>query len=130
MSNEATKVSAWLDKAHNDLVSAEVLIAHQPAILDTACFHCQQAAEKYLKAFLVFKDLSFEKSHSMTYLINLCVAAEPTFEQMQEQAELLTPFAIEVRYPGAALLPSLEEAQEALTAAQTIRNFVLKQITP
>ena len=126
--NENDSLSAWLTKAQSDLASAEVLLANKPSILDTACFHCQQAAEKFLKAFLVFKGVKFEKSHSMTYLINLCIKAETTFTEIQEQAETLTPFAVEVRYPGASVKPSSEEAEEALSAAKTIRDFVQKYL--
>lgn len=126
--DENNSLSAWLTKAQSDLASAEVLLANKPAILDTACFHCQQAAEKFLKAFLIFKGVKFEKTHSMTYLINLCVKTETAFTEIQEQAETLTPFAVEVRYPGAAVKPSSEEAEEALSAAKTIRDFVQKQL--
>ena len=126
--DENDSLSAWLIKAQSDLASAEVLLANKPAILDTACFHCQQAAEKYLKAFLVFKEVKFGKTHSMTYLINLCIKAEPVFVKIQEQAETLKPFAVEIRYPGAAVKPSSEEADEALSAAKTIRDFVQKHL--
>ena len=44
----------WLRKARNDLVSARILLAHGDPVTDTACFHCQQAVEKTLKAFLVY----------------------------------------------------------------------------
>ncbi len=46
MSAEPGDVLSWLAKAHSDLLSAQILIANDPAILDTACFHCLQAAEK------------------------------------------------------------------------------------
>jgi HEPN domain-containing protein len=46
-------ITSWLIKAENDLASAQRLIEIQPSILDTACFHCQQAVEKNLKAFLI-----------------------------------------------------------------------------
>ncbi len=46
-----TYIEAWLTKANNDLRSAQRLIEIEPMILDTACFHCQQAVEKSLKAF-------------------------------------------------------------------------------
>jgi HEPN domain-containing protein len=49
------QVVEWLVKAERDLMSAEILLDHEPLVLDTACFHCQQAAEKALKAFLVWQ---------------------------------------------------------------------------
>lgn len=91
MSAPPENVKAWLEKAVEDPVSAKILIEHKPAILNTACFHCQQAAEKSLKSFLVFKEIEFEKLHNMNYLMNLCVMADKEFESLDEQAELLNP---------------------------------------
>lgn len=48
-------IEGWLEKGNRDLLSAQRLIEIGPMILDNACFHCQQAIEKYLKAFLIFK---------------------------------------------------------------------------
>lgn len=60
--NEAKQqlVKSWLIKAEHDLISAHVLAAHKPPLLDTAVYHCQQAAEKALKGFLVFCDQEFD----------------------------------------------------------------------
>ena len=55
MSPNPDEVREWLQNAKDDLFSAQILIEHAPPVLDTACFHCQQAVEKLLKAFLVWK---------------------------------------------------------------------------
>lgn len=47
-------VESWLNKAEHDLMSAQRLIEIAPMILDNACFHCQQAMEKCLKAYLIY----------------------------------------------------------------------------
>ncbi|MFI5139251.1 MAG: HEPN domain-containing protein [Sphingobacteriales bacterium] len=39
-------VESWLNKAEHDLITAQRLLEIEPIILDNACFHCQQAAEK------------------------------------------------------------------------------------
>jgi HEPN domain-containing protein len=57
------KCAEWLRKAKNDALSARILIFHLNPITDTACFHCQQAVEKLLKAFLGYRGISFEKVH-------------------------------------------------------------------
>ena len=49
---------ALLKKAANDLIAAE-------AILDTVCFHAQQAVEKSLKAILAFHDVSYPWRHDL-----------------------------------------------------------------
>ena len=46
-------VTAWLDKAENDLLSAQRLMSFKNPTTDTISFHCRQAIEKFLKAYLV-----------------------------------------------------------------------------
>jgi len=119
------EVIEWLTKANRDLMAAEILIDHEPPVLDAACFHCQQAVEKSLKAFLVWQAIPFEKIHSLTYLMDLCQSREPGFASLREQAEALTPYAVEVRYPGELLDVDRPEAADALESAQTVWGYVL-----
>jgi len=119
------EVREWLQKARNDLLSARILMEHEPPVLDTAAFHCQQTVEKALKAFLVWKVITFEKVHSLTYLLDLCEGQEPKFASMREMAETLAPFAVQIRYPGEELDISPEEASDVLATAETVWKFVL-----
>ena len=64
------------------------------------------------------KAVPFEKVHSLTYLLDLCEFKKPGFPSLREGAEALTPYAIEVRYPGEVMEVSPEEAQEALATAK------------
>jgi len=67
------EVRAWLHRASADLLSARILVEHSPLVLGPAAFHhCQQAVEKTLKAFLVWRSVPFEKVHSLVYLMD-CV---------------------------------------------------------
>jgi len=120
------EIKEWLQKARNDLLSARILMQHDPPVLDTASFHCQQAVEKVLKAFLVWKAMPFEKVHSLTYLLDLCQGQEPGFASVRERAETLAPYAIEIRYPGAVMEISQQEAEEALAIAEMMWDFVLR----
>ena len=122
------EVNEWLQKAERDLLSAQILLGHRPPVLDTACFHCQQAVEKALKAYLIWRGVSFERVHSLTYLLDLCQVQEPQFAALMDKAETLAPYAIEIRYPGAAIDVSQEEAQEALAITEAVWNFVLALI--
>ena len=53
---KAALVSGWIAKATNDLAAARKLASDPDPYLDAAVFHCQQAAEKFLKASLVLHD--------------------------------------------------------------------------
>jgi len=59
---KAELVKSWLTKAQHDLGSAQLLANNVNPFFDTAIYHCQQIAEKALKAFLVYHDVEFEKS--------------------------------------------------------------------
>lgn len=51
-------VKEWLLKVMDDFGSAQVLANYSPPYYGTALYHCQQAAEKAFKAFLVFNNIS------------------------------------------------------------------------
>ena len=118
---------SWLTKAASDLRGARILGSAPDAPLDTAIYHCQQTAEKAVKAFLVSKELSPEKTHDIRRLTLTAAAHEPRFHELLDMAAALTPYAWEFRYPGdlAETYPTREEFDEALQHAQAIYDFVL-----
>ena len=118
---------SWLTKAASDLRRARVLGSADDAPLDTAIYHCQQTAEKAVKAFLVSKEISPEKTHDIRKLTLEAAAHEPRFNELLDMAAALTPYAWEFRYPDdlAETYPTREEFDEALQHAQVIYDFVL-----
>jgi hypothetical protein len=67
----------WLIKAKRDLLSARQLAEGSVPLLDTAAYHCQQAAEKAIKAYLVYHDVRFEKTHDLDVLLSQAVEIDP-----------------------------------------------------
>ena len=93
--------------------------------LDTAVYHCQQAVEKALKAFLTYHDTEFEKTHDLTELVEVCFTiAIPHFDAWRGVAAILTPYAVLFRYPADVLEPEQSEAEDALAYAQAFLEFV------
>jgi HEPN domain-containing protein len=125
MSLSPEEVNAWQAKTGSDLRSARILLKHDPPELWTACFHCQQAVEKALKTFLVSRGVSFEKVHSLAYLMDLCEAEEAGFSGFRDSAESLAGYAVEIRYPGGTPDISAKEASEALSAAESVVKYSL-----
>jgi HEPN domain-containing protein len=121
-------VRSWLIKSHRDLLSAHELASAETPLLDTAAYHCQQAAEKAIKGYLLYHDIRFEKSHDIVLLISQAVDIDPSFSSFFEAARLLTPLAVEFRYPGDYVEPELEEFQEAYESAQTLYSFVVAKL--
>jgi HEPN domain-containing protein len=131
MSSEVTEyVQMWLDKASNDLKNAEIILTAriESPPLDTVCFHCQQAAEKFIKAFLVHHGKQFPFSHNLADLVAICMQVDKTFATIQRKAEMLTPFAVEIRYPDDFLMPTVQEAKEAYAIALEVRDFILTRL--
>ncbi|MBL7163611.1 MAG: HEPN domain-containing protein [Anaerolineales bacterium] len=118
-------VRNWLIKALHDLATARKLASDPDPYLDTAIFHCQQAAEKALKGFLVFHDQRFDKTHDLRTIIRLATPFDDTFSSFIEIGELLTPYAVIFRYPGDVMEPSPSEFKQAFNAAEDLYNFVL-----
>ena len=104
----------WLRKAALDLRGAEIDPAATPPLTGDAAFHCQQAAEKALKALLAWHDVAFRKTHDLAEIGQQCVTLDATLEPVCRRAERLTAFAWIFRYPGDADEPPGEEVVEAL----------------
>lgn len=119
---------SWLVKAERDLRSARRLADAEDSLLDTAAYHCQQAAEKGLKGFLLYHDIRFEKTHDLELLLSQAERIEPEFCVCRGAGRILTPLAVEFRYPGEYIEPEHEEYLEAYLAAVEIFKFVMKRL--
>jgi HEPN domain-containing protein len=92
-------VQEWLTKADEDLSFAETTLLEGNTFFAQICFHFQQAAEKYLKAFIIAAGMEFEKVHNLVYLLKICRKIEPSLENLFEECELLNASYIDTRYP-------------------------------
>ena len=118
-------VQNWLVKALHDLATARKAAAEPDPYFDTAVYHCQQAAEKAIKGYLVFRDQQFEKVHDVRLLVASAAELESKFSVWLDVGERLTPYATAFRYPGEILEPDREEFSGALKDAEGIYDFVL-----
>lgn len=124
MNPESDEVNEWLLIAEDDLASAQILLNYRPQSLRIACFLCQQSIEKALKAFLVWKNEPFEKTHNISYLIDLCKTHGLEIDFLRDKAGILTFYAVEFRYPSDELKISKEEADEALEIAKDVWRLI------
>jgi len=119
---KADLVRAWLIKAQKDLLFAQEAFEWGEEYTDVACFHAQQAVEKALKAYLVWLEIEFPKTHVLEDLLDLIAQKSLSFEGWRESLQRLTPFAVEARYPEFSL-PSLGEARQAVETAHEALNL-------
>ncbi len=87
-------------KAEADHQSAESLARESKPVHDTVCFHCQQSAEKYLKALVEELGLTIPKTHDLLEILNLLMPHHPHLGAFRRGLGFLTDFAVATRYPG------------------------------
>lgn len=125
---KSDEIRVWLDKSWHDLRAAERLLIGSDPLCDAAGFHCQQAAEKSLKAYLTWHDVPFEKTHSLVALVAQCLMLDPSFEELRSATTTLTPYAVASRYPGDIVALTEAEAQAALKLARQVWDFVRQRL--
>ena len=125
-----SEAKAWMVKAWRDLETARRAANGEPPFYDVAVYHCQQAAEKAVKAFLVHHGKPHEKTHDIEVLVDLAGEIDSNFNRLADAADALTPYATRFRYPNAtfAVEPQPAEYDEALKYAQAIYDFVLNRL--
>ena len=125
--SEMQYLKQWLEKADHDLIAAKLILDVQPTILDIACFHCQQAVEKYLKAYLIFKKLDVPKTHNLDLLLKNCIDINQVFDRIDFLN--LEDFAVRGRYPHDSIMPTVEETQQFFLIALEVKNLVIEQLS-
>ena len=113
----------WLQKAEGDYATAgrETRARRHPNY-DAACFHAQQAAEKYLKAFLQDHALPAPRIHNLVELLELCLPLDASFEFLRDLLILLDGYSVRYRYPGESA--NKDEAKTAFQAIRQVRAFM------
>jgi HEPN domain-containing protein len=120
--------AAWLRKAEQDLERVERCLAHEPPDVEDALFHCQQAAEKALKAFLTFHDQPFRKTHDLASLGKQCTNIDATLETLVDRLDDLSEFAWAYRYPTGFAEPAPGDIEDARTAAQEAIKEIARRL--
>lgn len=85
----------WVEKAEGDYATAgREMRARTRPNYDSACFHAQQTAEKYLKAFLQEHEAVFPKTHNLIALLELCLAFDASLDLLRDHLVLLDRYAV------------------------------------
>ena len=120
-------VAEWVSKAEGDFVTAgRELRARKLPNYDAVCFHCQQCAEKYLKAVLQENGKRIPKIHFLLELLAMILKFDGSYEFLKADLEVLEDYAVRFRYPGE--LAEKEQAQAAYISAGIVRTFVRQKL--
>ena len=117
----------WVDKAEGDFHTAlrESRVRKAPNY-DAVCFHSQQCAEKYLKAYLQEHNQSFPYRHDLIPLLDLTLLYDALIEMLRPWLIDLNHYAIDFRYPGERTVK--EDAQDAIRAVRHVRDFMHQKL--
>ena len=124
MTAEHDLAQQWIAKAKNDLLDADNNLRAETIPFDTVCFHCQQAAEKLLKAALIVSGRQPPRTHDLMVLLENLRADFPNVEALRDPLAILMPYAVEIRYPDDWFMPSPDDAREARDMAARVLAWV------
>lgn len=112
----------WVEKAEGDFKVARRESQTADPVHEAVCFHAQQCAEKYLKAWLEEQTLAFRKTHDLVELIDLSSGQIPELAPLRTKLAHLSTFGIATRYPG--VQADQLAANEALKTAEETRSIL------
>ncbi|SRR6266446_4355592 len=113
----------WLKKAEADWLAALDLSRRRKlALPDQVCFHCEQCAEKYVKARLEEANVRIPRTHDLGELLKLALPYEPLWSALQPALQNLSNYAVAYRYPGHEA--SKAEVKTALMQCKAVRKEV------
>lgn len=114
----------WFLKAERDFGLAFHTHKQELAYPDLICHHCQQAAEKFLKALIIYHKLPLKKTYNLKDLLDSLKMVEPSIDtRFYVEAFRMRNYAVDVRYPDPSGDPSEADVEEALTTAAFFRTF-------
>ena len=111
---------AWFRKAEHNLLSIRNNLGAAVVPWDNVVFDGQQAAEKYLKGFIVLHGGRPPKIHDLSRLLDLAVAHDSSLESLRSSCIALTDAGYQSRYPGIADELGELQARDAVTMAEAI----------
>ncbi len=120
------EVRNWYEMAAMDLgVARHLDRTYYPKPLEIICYHCQQSAEKVIKALIVYygAEGGIPKLHDLSFLLNQIKNKVPIEDKFYDYADALSPYGVAVRYPNEMYLEE-RHAREALQYAGEIFQWV------
>ncbi len=128
MRRDPTRPQTWLLRARSNLRRAALGPQHPEVFLEDLCWDAQQAAEKALKALCLHQSIAFPKTHSLVRLMDLLEGTGLDIPSEIKEADVLTRYSVETRYPGLEEEVTEVEYQVALHLATSVVEWAEKVI--
>lgn len=110
----------WLRHAESDLHLARLGKDDPDVLRNQLAFHAQQAAEKAIKAALLSRAVRFPRTHDLEALAELAKLAKLPWPLADDEVDALTPYAVELRYPGGFAEITRQELEDAISMAEKV----------
>ncbi len=124
--NKQEELRQWFKIADDNLDTAEFLFTNRhPSPDEIICNLSQQAAEKYLKGFLVEHDVVPSKTHDLLSLMIQCEEIKTGFNTLAVKCTVLSRYGVIPRYPN-ELQITADDTNTAIQYAKDIRDYVNK----
>ena len=127
MDDKITLVKDWLRFASDDINCAKHSLSMHPVPIEIVCYHCEQAAEKALKGYLIYQNVEPPRTHILKLLCKMCADIDETFEEISEQCGNLTPYAVQARYPHEIHITE-SDMKKAILNADRVLEFIYQKL--
>ena len=118
----------WFDKGQKDIEDAEFLLKNNRA-KENISFHVQQAAEKYLKGFLIYNGWKLEKVHDLIKLLEEAIKFDKQFNKFIKPMRKITNFYFESRYPvGYKIRYTKQELRKSIQQTKDLIALINKKL--
>ena len=125
-------VEDWVSFADSDLKTAEIVIRDGSPLANIIAFHCQQAIEKYFKAYLLEKNIPIIKTHDLIKLNNM-IKEVKDLNINENMLIMINEVYSETRYPGdmGLILDGLannKQDEKFIEYAKEIRSIIYNEL--
>ncbi|MDR2592884.1 MAG: HEPN domain-containing protein [Chitinispirillales bacterium] len=128
MNDDILDVKEWIQYAQDDYDCAVAIAkANNPYSPRIACNHCQQSAEKILKAYTIAKEGTRIKEHDLVKLLKQCMQHSLDFNTLDAVCTALNAYAKAMRYPSGIKL-TVSDMNQALDHARNILEFTKSKL--
>ena len=126
--NDSLDVNEWIRYAQMDYDAAKQLSLFRESFMEIVCYHCQQSAEKILKAYAIAQGEPLKKTHDLETLLEQCIHFDEQFAAFADICDVLTEYTIVTRYPPDEVWITENEMSAALKNASEILEFTKSKL--
>ena len=113
----------WIRHAQADYDAVMHLKTQRLTFIKIICFHCQQTAEKALKAILAYYDEEIPRTHDLMHILEFCeFHCNGILAKFSDEADQLSGFAVVTRYPNEVEVTEADMFL-AITGAEQILEY-------